>query len=214
MILWIAASACVYCVEIQLETETLTRGTDSGTGPGPVPSQEEGPAGGLHGPGAPGWFLDETPVFLLPRPAQPTGGKKRKRASDDITDCKVLKPLLSGSIPVDQFVQMLEKVSAVGVGVPRMYPLTALASLPGPCAVPAAPARPRSGRRPRQAGAAELRGALRPPLPALPLPPPLPGCHKAAPQTHFLWEPDRGRAFLQKHSCDAGGCPGKKGLPP
>ncbi|KAB0365463.1 hypothetical protein FD754_009619, partial [Muntiacus muntjak] len=44
-----------------------------------------------------------------PRPAQPTGGKKRKRASDDIPDCKVLKPLLSGSIPVDQFVQTLEK---------------------------------------------------------------------------------------------------------
>ncbi|XP_032490343.1 integrator complex subunit 9 isoform X2 [Phocoena sinus] len=44
-----------------------------------------------------------------PRPAQPTGGKKRKRASDDIPDCKVLKPLLSGSIPVEQFVQTLEK---------------------------------------------------------------------------------------------------------
>ncbi|KAB0368526.1 hypothetical protein FD755_019560, partial [Muntiacus reevesi] len=44
-----------------------------------------------------------------PRPAQPTGGKKRKRASEDIPDCKVLKPLLSGSIPVDQFVQTLEK---------------------------------------------------------------------------------------------------------
>ncbi|XP_055284037.1 integrator complex subunit 9 isoform X2 [Moschus berezovskii] len=44
-----------------------------------------------------------------PRPTQPTGGKKRKRASDDIPDCKVLKPLLSGSIPVDQFVQTLEK---------------------------------------------------------------------------------------------------------
>ncbi|KAB1255976.1 Integrator complex subunit 9, partial [Camelus dromedarius] len=44
-----------------------------------------------------------------PRPAQPTGGKKRKRPSDDIPDCKVLKPLLSGSIPVEQFVQTLEK---------------------------------------------------------------------------------------------------------
>uniref|UniRef100_A0ABI7YLI4 Integrator complex subunit 9 n=2 Tax=Felinae TaxID=338152 RepID=A0ABI7YLI4_FELCA len=44
-----------------------------------------------------------------PRPTQPTGGKKRKRASDDIPDCKVLKPLLSGSIPVEQFVQALEK---------------------------------------------------------------------------------------------------------
>ncbi|XP_030888501.1 integrator complex subunit 9 [Leptonychotes weddellii] len=44
-----------------------------------------------------------------PRPAQPTGGKKRKRAAEDIPDCKVLKPLLSGSIPVEQFVQTLEK---------------------------------------------------------------------------------------------------------
>ncbi|KAM7053730.1 LOW QUALITY PROTEIN: integrator complex subunit 9-like [Molossus nigricans] len=44
-----------------------------------------------------------------PRPAPPTGGKKRKRVSDDIPDCKVLKPLLSGSIPVEQFVQTLEK---------------------------------------------------------------------------------------------------------
>ncbi|XP_047277913.1 integrator complex subunit 9 isoform X8 [Homo sapiens] len=45
-----------------------------------------------------------------PRPAQPTSGKKRKRVSDDVPDCKVLKPLLSGSIPVEQFVQTLEKV--------------------------------------------------------------------------------------------------------
>ncbi|XP_036169433.1 integrator complex subunit 9 isoform X2 [Myotis myotis] len=44
-----------------------------------------------------------------PRPIQPTGGKKRKRVTDDIPDCKVLKPLLSGSIPVEQFVQTLEK---------------------------------------------------------------------------------------------------------
>uniref|UniRef100_H2QVZ2 Integrator complex subunit 9 n=1 Tax=Pan troglodytes TaxID=9598 RepID=H2QVZ2_PANTR len=44
-----------------------------------------------------------------PRPAQPTSGKKRKRVSDDVPDCKVLKPLLSGSIPVEQFVQTLEK---------------------------------------------------------------------------------------------------------
>ncbi|OWK01233.1 INTS9 [Cervus elaphus hippelaphus] len=51
-----------------------------------------------------------------PRPAQPTGGKKRKRASDDIPDCKVLKPLLSGSIPVDQFVQTLEKVEDTAKG--------------------------------------------------------------------------------------------------
>lgn len=45
-----------------------------------------------------------------PRPAPPAGGKKRKRVSEDIPDCKVPKPLLSGSIPVDQFVQTLEKV--------------------------------------------------------------------------------------------------------
>lgn len=30
--------------------------------------------------------------------------------SDDVPECKSLKPLLSGSIPVDQFVQTLEKV--------------------------------------------------------------------------------------------------------
>uniref|UniRef100_A0A8D2AIR5 Integrator complex subunit 9 n=1 Tax=Sciurus vulgaris TaxID=55149 RepID=A0A8D2AIR5_SCIVU len=45
-----------------------------------------------------------------PRPAQPTSGKKRKqRVSEDVPDCQVLKPLLSGSIPVEQFVQTLEK---------------------------------------------------------------------------------------------------------
>uniref|UniRef100_A0A8C9PS57 Integrator complex subunit 9 n=2 Tax=Marmotini TaxID=337730 RepID=A0A8C9PS57_SPEDA len=45
-----------------------------------------------------------------PRPTQPTSGKKRKqRVSEDIPDCQVLKPLLSGSIPVEQFVQTLEK---------------------------------------------------------------------------------------------------------
>ncbi|XP_023417366.1 integrator complex subunit 9 isoform X3 [Cavia porcellus] len=44
-----------------------------------------------------------------PRPAQPTSSKKRKRVSEDVPDCKVLKPLLSGSIPVEQFVQTLEK---------------------------------------------------------------------------------------------------------
>uniref|UniRef100_A0A8D1KJA5 Integrator complex subunit 9 n=2 Tax=Sus scrofa TaxID=9823 RepID=A0A8D1KJA5_PIG len=44
-----------------------------------------------------------------PRPAQPVGGKKRKRASEEVPDCKVVKPLLSGSIPVEQFVQTLEK---------------------------------------------------------------------------------------------------------
>ncbi|XP_029416975.1 integrator complex subunit 9 isoform X3 [Nannospalax galili] len=44
-----------------------------------------------------------------PRPTQPTSSKKRKRVSEDVPDCKVLKPLLSGSIPVEQFVQTLEK---------------------------------------------------------------------------------------------------------
>ncbi|XP_045142500.1 integrator complex subunit 9 isoform X3 [Echinops telfairi] len=44
-----------------------------------------------------------------PRPTQTTSGKKRKRVSEDVPDCKVVKPLLSGSIPVEQFVQTLEK---------------------------------------------------------------------------------------------------------
>ncbi|XP_076786957.1 integrator complex subunit 9 isoform X2 [Arvicanthis niloticus] len=44
-----------------------------------------------------------------PKPTQSTSSKKRKRVSEDIPDCKVLKPLLSGSIPVEQFVQTLEK---------------------------------------------------------------------------------------------------------
>lgn len=52
------------------------------------------------------------PAQPPPRPAQPVGGKKRKRASEEVPDCKVVKPLLSGSIPVEQFVQTLEKVSA------------------------------------------------------------------------------------------------------
>ncbi|XP_040454096.1 integrator complex subunit 9 isoform X1 [Falco naumanni] len=46
---------------------------------------------------------------LPPKPLQPPASKKRKRVSDDVPECKPLKPLLSGSIPVDQFVQMLEK---------------------------------------------------------------------------------------------------------
>uniref|UniRef100_A0A2K6GN02 Integrator complex subunit 9 n=1 Tax=Propithecus coquereli TaxID=379532 RepID=A0A2K6GN02_PROCO len=44
-----------------------------------------------------------------PRPTPPPSGKKRKRVSDDVPDCKAVKPLLSGSIPVEQFVQTLEK---------------------------------------------------------------------------------------------------------
>uniref|UniRef100_A0A8B9QRS0 Integrator complex subunit 9 n=1 Tax=Anas platyrhynchos TaxID=8839 RepID=A0A8B9QRS0_ANAPL len=43
------------------------------------------------------------------QPPQPPASKKRKRVSEDVPDCKPLKPLLSGSIPVDQFVQTLEK---------------------------------------------------------------------------------------------------------
>ncbi|XP_035751307.1 integrator complex subunit 9 isoform X2 [Egretta garzetta] len=46
---------------------------------------------------------------LPPKPLQPPASKKRKRVSDDVPECKPLKPLLSGSIPVDQFVQTLEK---------------------------------------------------------------------------------------------------------
>uniref|UniRef100_A0A7M4E344 Integrator complex subunit 9 n=1 Tax=Crocodylus porosus TaxID=8502 RepID=A0A7M4E344_CROPO len=46
---------------------------------------------------------------LPPKPAQPPASKKRKRVSDDLPECKPLKPLLSGAIPVDQFVQALEK---------------------------------------------------------------------------------------------------------
>ncbi|KAM4681458.1 integrator complex subunit 9 isoform 2-T2 [Amazona ochrocephala] len=46
---------------------------------------------------------------LPPKPPQPPASKKRKRVNDDVPECKALKPLLSGSIPVDQFVQTLEK---------------------------------------------------------------------------------------------------------
>ncbi|XP_010156252.1 PREDICTED: integrator complex subunit 9, partial [Eurypyga helias] len=46
---------------------------------------------------------------LPPKPPQPPASKKKKRVSDDVPECKPLKPLLSGSIPVDQFVQTLEK---------------------------------------------------------------------------------------------------------
>ncbi|KYO42905.1 integrator complex subunit 9 [Alligator mississippiensis] len=46
---------------------------------------------------------------LPPKPAQPPASKKRKRVNDDLPECKPLKPLLSGAIPVDQFVQALEK---------------------------------------------------------------------------------------------------------
>lgn len=39
--------------------------------------------------------------------------------SEDVPDCKVLKPLLSGSIPVEQFVQTLEKVSLLAWPAPK-----------------------------------------------------------------------------------------------
>lgn len=60
---------------------------------------------------------------LPPKPPQPPASKKRKRVSDDVPECKSLKPLLSGSIPVDQFVQTLEKVRSLGwqVGLSRRF---------------------------------------------------------------------------------------------
>lgn len=44
-----------------------------------------------------------------PRPAPPPGGKKRKRACEETPESKGVRPLLNGSIPVEQFVQTLEK---------------------------------------------------------------------------------------------------------
>lgn len=55
-----------------------------------------------------------TPYLLWqppPRPAPPPGGKKRKRACEETPENKGVRPLLNGSIPVEQFVQTLEKVS-------------------------------------------------------------------------------------------------------
>ncbi|XP_010221258.1 PREDICTED: integrator complex subunit 9 [Tinamus guttatus] len=46
---------------------------------------------------------------LPPKPPQAPASKKRKRVSDDVPEGKPPKPLLSGSIPVEQFVQTLEK---------------------------------------------------------------------------------------------------------
>ncbi|XP_026527229.1 integrator complex subunit 9 [Notechis scutatus] len=46
---------------------------------------------------------------LPPKLPQPQPGKKRKRVTDDVPELKPTKPLLSGSIPVDQLVQTLEK---------------------------------------------------------------------------------------------------------
>uniref|UniRef100_H3AA58 Integrator complex subunit 9 n=1 Tax=Latimeria chalumnae TaxID=7897 RepID=H3AA58_LATCH len=44
-----------------------------------------------------------------PKPVQPPATKKRKKLNEEAPDLKPPKPLLSGSIPVDQFAQMLEK---------------------------------------------------------------------------------------------------------
>ncbi|XP_053105081.1 integrator complex subunit 9 isoform X2 [Hemicordylus capensis] len=46
---------------------------------------------------------------LPPKPPQPQPGKKRKRVTDEVPELKPIKPLLSGSIPVEQLVQTLEK---------------------------------------------------------------------------------------------------------
>ncbi|KAL8185011.1 UNVERIFIED_CONTAM: Integrator complex subunit 9 [Gekko kuhli] len=46
---------------------------------------------------------------LPPKAPQPQPGKKRKRVTDDVPELRAIKPLLSGSIPMDQLVQTLEK---------------------------------------------------------------------------------------------------------
>ncbi|KAJ7341343.1 hypothetical protein JRQ81_005326, partial [Phrynocephalus forsythii] len=46
---------------------------------------------------------------LPPKPPQPPSGKKRKRVTDEVPELKPVKPLLSGSVPVEQLVQTLEK---------------------------------------------------------------------------------------------------------
>ncbi|KAJ1158080.1 hypothetical protein NDU88_010774 [Pleurodeles waltl] len=50
--------------------------------------------------------LQPQPVL---KPVQPPTGKKRKRANEETPEIQPFKPLLTGSIPVDQFVQALEK---------------------------------------------------------------------------------------------------------
>lgn len=51
--------------------------------------------------------------------------------SDDVPEGKSLKPLLSGSIPMDQFVQTLEKVRSLGwqVGFQQISALLRCAAL-------------------------------------------------------------------------------------
>ncbi|XP_072907930.1 integrator complex subunit 9 isoform X2 [Hemitrygon akajei] len=53
----------------------------------------------------------------LPRPVQQPTGKKRKRMNDEIPEFKPPKPLLCGSITIDQFVQSLEKHGITDVKV-------------------------------------------------------------------------------------------------
>ncbi|XP_064411595.1 integrator complex subunit 9 [Latimeria chalumnae] len=52
-----------------------------------------------------------------PKPVQPPATKKRKKLNEEAPDLKPPKPLLSGSIPVDQFAQMLEKHGIMDVKV-------------------------------------------------------------------------------------------------
>ncbi|XP_038672024.1 integrator complex subunit 9 [Scyliorhinus canicula] len=53
----------------------------------------------------------------LPKPIQQQGGKKRKRVNDDSPEFKPPKPLLCGSITIEQFVQSLEKHGITDVKV-------------------------------------------------------------------------------------------------
>ncbi|XP_048392611.1 integrator complex subunit 9 isoform X2 [Stegostoma tigrinum] len=53
----------------------------------------------------------------LPKSMQPQTGKKRKRANDDTPEFKPPKPLLCGSITIEQFVQSLEKHGITDVKV-------------------------------------------------------------------------------------------------
>ncbi|KAM8954214.1 integrator complex subunit 9 [Pelodytes ibericus] len=46
---------------------------------------------------------------VVPKPAPVQPGKKRKRGAEETPETQPFKPLLSGSIPVEQFVQTLEK---------------------------------------------------------------------------------------------------------
>uniref|UniRef100_UPI00398F3059 integrator complex subunit 9 isoform X2 n=1 Tax=Pristiophorus japonicus TaxID=55135 RepID=UPI00398F3059 len=53
----------------------------------------------------------------LPKPVQQPTGKKRKRINDDTPEFKPPKPLLCGSITIEQFVQSLEKHGITDVKV-------------------------------------------------------------------------------------------------